>query len=64
MTKDAIKYWEGLLQAPIVNPTEFFTGQQDCKEGGWAGFRDGFGEDYERGFWAQYQINELRVKLL
>ena len=63
MTKQEQAHWESLIGRSIENPNEFLIGQMDCKEGGSAGFRDGFGEDYERGFWTQYQLDELKVDL-
>lgn len=61
MNKEEIARWEQLIKRPIINPNEFFMGSRDCIEYGFSGFRQGFGADYERGFWAQYQSDELRI---
>ena len=59
MKSEEIARWEELIQAPIENPNEFLVGGLDCRNGV---FRKGFGKDYERGYAAQYQMNEIKAK--
>ena len=60
MTKEEIAKWEDITQLPIYNPTEFFMGQIDCRDGNKE--KKGMGEDYRRGFAAQFQLESLRDK--
>ena len=44
------------MRDKISNPDEFLRGQQDCQEG--IEHKTGRSDDYDRGFSAQYQMQE------
>lgn len=58
MSKLSLEEWENLVGLPITNPQEFLDGCRDCDEGNME--RDGMGQDYHRGYAAQYQANQLK----
>lgn len=45
--------------APIKNATEFLSGMRDCKED--IPHKMGMGEEYTRGYAAQYQSEQNRI---
>jgi hypothetical protein len=49
-----------LAYSPIKNANEFLDGMRDAKNG--AGHRGGMGEEYDRGFSAQYTAEQSRSK--
>ena len=64
MTKEQIELWESRTGKAISNPVEFFHGQRDCKNG--IPYKQGMGEDYERGYCAQYvhEQNQSQMRLV
>lgn len=52
MNLDDINWWESRIGTKIRNPNEFADGVRDCRDG--YNQRQGMGEDYNRGYCAQY----------